>query len=304
MEKLIEHLTDQKFLLDNFLWTTFFIGPVTSIIAAQFGRKAWIKYEIVTSIVLGLLLAFKPDLIFPIMMKSPLKPYHLFLTSAYACYLISIVLGPLFVLNSADESIFYGHYYARIVEHSLIAIENIVSYTEGLHWNYKYLCIVTSFALSHLIINIYFLWRTPKPSGQNPFKDLANSIGKIDFYILLVCGAYVYAFPDRVNLALGGSSTLNESYRSLTRSCGAFFIGTSLESFCMSEFKFIRDKKSFFLARLLASLIELSVFFSGFFCFQIYSIETFAYLAISTAAYKLFLLYGYLKTPQEHLKAH
>lgn len=48
-------------------------------------------------------------------MKSPLKPYHLFLTSAYACYLISIVLGPLFVLNSADESIFYGHYYARIV---------------------------------------------------------------------------------------------------------------------------------------------------------------------------------------------
>lgn len=66
MEKFIEHLTDQKFLLDNFLFS---IGPVTSIIAAQFGRKAWIKYEIVTSIVLGLLLAFKPDLIFPIMVR-------------------------------------------------------------------------------------------------------------------------------------------------------------------------------------------------------------------------------------------
>lgn len=158
----------------------------------------------------------------------------------------------------------------------------MVSYNEGIHWNYKvnkindkikdyhrptqnisnktkisfkYLCFVTSQSLAHLAISVYFLSRTPKPSGQNPFKDLANSIGKLDFYICFVSGAYVYAFPDRVNLALAGATAAvtNESYRSLTRSCGALILAISLQSFCMSEFKFIRDKKSFFLARLLVS---------------------------------------------------
>lgn len=62
MEKFfdVKHLTDQKFLLENFLFS---VGPITALIAARFGRRAWIKYEIVVSIILGIVLAFKSDLI-------------------------------------------------------------------------------------------------------------------------------------------------------------------------------------------------------------------------------------------------
>ena len=127
----------------------------------------------------------------------------------------------------------------------------------------KYLCFVTSQALIHLAISVYFLSRTPKPSGQNPFKDLANSIGKLDFYIWFVSGVYVYAFPDRINASLAGAGVLNESFRSLTRSCGALMLATSLHSFCMSEYKFIRDKKAFLLSRLLVSSSKTTKIFSN-----------------------------------------
>lgn len=155
----------------------------------------------------------------------------------------------------------------------MIIVEKFVAYNEGIHWNYKvsatfqnirylsnltksitilkYLCLTVTNALIHLIINVYFLNHTPKPSGQNPFKDLANSIGKLDFFICLISGAFVYAFPDTVNFALAGAGVLNESYRSLTRSAGALVIATSLHSFCLSEYKFIRDKKAFLFSRLL-----------------------------------------------------
>lgn len=117
------------------------------------------------------------------------------------------------------------------------------------------LCTSTSLAISSVVINAYFLARTPKPSGQNPFLDVANSIGKLDFYIAFVSGVYMYAFPDRFNASLGLIS--NPTHHSLTRSFGAIIIGSSIASFCMSEFKFIRDKKRFLFARLLVLITAL-----------------------------------------------
>lgn len=109
-----------------------------------------------------------------------------------------------------------------------------------------------------MIILAYFLSRTPKPSGQNPFLDFANSIGKFDFFVMIIFGIFAYAFPDILNGVLGeqfgGANKIrNETYRSMTRSFGAFLIGMSIESFCLSELKFIRDKKALLSARFLVT---------------------------------------------------
>ena len=126
----------------------------------------------------------------------------------------------------------------------------------------KYLCFGTSIALTHGLGNIYVLTQTPKPikSDKNESRDIVSAIGKLDFYLCIMSGICLYAFPDRVNLLLGGAGTLNESYRSLTRSCGAFFLGTSLASLCMSEFKYLEDKRKFLLSRLCVSIVYWTFF--------------------------------------------
>lgn len=40
----------------------FAIGPITFLIAAKRGRKAWIRYEIFVSTLIALILASKPDI--------------------------------------------------------------------------------------------------------------------------------------------------------------------------------------------------------------------------------------------------
>ena len=110
--------------------------------------------------------------------------------------------------------------------------------------------------MTHWLGNIYFLTQTPKPiTDKNESRDIVSAIGKLDFYVCIMSGICLYAFPDRVNLLLGGAGTLNESYRSLTRSCGAFFLGTSLASLCMSQFKSLEDKRKFLLSRLCVSIV-------------------------------------------------
>ena len=117
--------------------------------------------------------------------------------------------------------------------------------------------------LTSVLINAYFLSKTPKPSGQNPFVDFANSIGKLDFYILFVYGIYLYAFPDNFNQGLAENVkgyVANDSYRSLTRTFGAFVVSNSIESFCLSEFKFIRAKKRLLFARFLVTYFVILLF--------------------------------------------
>lgn len=119
----------------------------------------------------------------------------------------------------------------------------------------KYLCLGTSFALAQALGNAYFLLKSPTPNNEKkPKRDLADMIGKYDFYVCMMGGICAYAFPDRLNTALLGASALDESYRSLTRSSAAFLIGTSLASFCLSDFKSAEDKKKFFLARIWVQL--------------------------------------------------
>ena len=113
------------------------------------------------------------------------------------------------------------------------------------------LCFFTSVAITQLGINIYCLSKTPRPTNQKKRYDVAGLVGKLDFYVHLLTGVALYAFPDRINTLIGGASLIvNESHRSLTRTTGAFLIGTSLAGYSLSEFKDDEDKKKFLLSRI------------------------------------------------------
>lgn len=287
---------DRKELYENLLFT---IGPLSTILVARFGLKAWIRYEIVVSVVIAAVIAIKPALILDIVMNSPIKKYHEFICIWNAIILVFSILYPLFLIGSEDEAVFYGHLWARIIGNTLLICENIVSYAEGVHWNYKLLCLVTSFAIANLIVSGYFLIVTKKPSGQNPFRDGVNSIAKVEFYLLLVSGLVMYAFPDKSASRLGAIDEPNESNRCLTRFVGAFTISFSIESFCVSEFIYLKDKKNFMLSRLYGSLMELTLFLSGYYYFHIYSFEVLTQMLVLNTIYNVCVFYGYIITPQE-----
>lgn len=135
----------------------------------------------------------------------------------------------------------------------MIIIENYYSYTEGIHWTYKLLCFSTSYCIFQLIISIYFLAVTKKPRGFDHFQDPVNHIAKVECYMLLSAGLIMFAFPEQAMIGLTG---VNESHKSLCRTCGAILFSLSFESFCLSEFVWIKDKKTFMLSRLVVSIFD------------------------------------------------
>ena len=129
-------------------------------------------------------------------------------------------------------------------------IDNIFSYNEGIHWNYKVLCLSASYFAFTAMISAFYLSKIERPRGSNPFQDLANNLAKLEHVFLLAVGLSIYAFPDSF---VNGLTIPNESYRSLVRVSGAFIFSFGYESFCMKEFIYLRDKKKFMQSRILVS---------------------------------------------------
>lgn len=114
LQGYIEQLTkscDQK-CIDNVIFSAL---PLLALMAARGGVKSWLKFEIVSSTIFALFAFVKPDLVLGYLLKSPVKDYHRFLFALYGCYLIYAVLTPLFLMNSQDEAIYYGHFCSKIV---------------------------------------------------------------------------------------------------------------------------------------------------------------------------------------------
>lgn len=110
----------------------------------------------------------------------------------------------------------------------------------------------TSAAFVHLICNAYMLYKTPRPTySRNSDCAKADMTSKIEFYVLILTGIVLYAFPDNVNFALFDYQALNnEAYRSLTRSAGAFTIAMSIASMHVFMFKYAKDRRRFFHSRI------------------------------------------------------
>lgn len=56
-------------LEDLFENIMFSFGPITSVVAAKYGHKTWLNWEIVNSIGLGVTLILKPDFYMPMLVR-------------------------------------------------------------------------------------------------------------------------------------------------------------------------------------------------------------------------------------------
>ena len=171
---------------------------------------------------------------------------------------------------------------------TLIIVDTLYAYNEDIHWNSKLLCTVTSAAISHLVINAYFLHKCRKPSGI--MEDTVNQVAKLDFYLLALSSFVMYAFPDKFTVGLLGS---NSSYRSLARFGGAVIFSLAFESFFVAEFIYVSDKKKFMLSRLLGSLLELGIILLGFFYFKVLDTSGLGFLVPLNIFYDIVCLYGF-----------
>lgn len=171
----------------------------------------------------------------------------------------------------------------------MVILDNFFVYFEGVHWNYKLLCFVTSFAMVVLGINAYFLTKIKKPSGI--LEDRVNHVAKLDFYLFFACGIFIYAFPDHFCIGLSSS---NESYRSLARAVGANVIAASFQSFFVSDFIFVNDKRTFMLSRLIGNQVELVVIFVGYYCLHALSkAPGLCWFVSLNVVYSLLVFYGF-----------
>ncbi|RNA44806.1 hypothetical protein BpHYR1_032466 [Brachionus plicatilis] len=276
--------------------TAFSFGPVIAIASARHGQKQWIKCEILMSMVMGLIFYIKPEMFLSLVLNSTQKDYHNFLCMMYGFYIIYSVLVPLFHLESMDKSIFYGHHCSKVVSSTLLILNDVISYNQGVHWNENLLCLFTGYHLVSLVINLHFLRIGDKPWGRHPYTDKVDAIARIDSFIYLIAGVFVYAFPEKAMLDL---TEMNESYTALGRSCAAILLSLSLESYCLSEFLFLGDKKKFMHARMVGSLVKALVIVHANLYWKILSLNSFLVLFTINAAYNLVVVYGFLVTPKE-----
>ena len=102
-----------------------------------------------------------------------------------------------------------------------------------------------------MLISAFYLARIERPRGSNPFyRDVVNSVAKLEHYLLTIVGVCMYAYPD---LFVYNLTIPNESYRSLVRASGALLLSFGYESLCVKEFVYLADKKKFMQSRSVVS---------------------------------------------------
>ena len=175
----------------------------------------------------------------------------------------------------------------------MIIVDTLYARKETDYWNYKLICLVTSFAIFNLLINAYYLAKCRQPSGI--MNDPVNQIAKFDFYLLLLSSIVMYAFPDQFTVGLVGS---NSSYRSLARFGGAVIFSLGFESFFVAEFVYLIDKRKFMLSRLLGSLLELVFITLGYAYFRVLGSDGVGFLVPLNIFYDFVCLYGFCITKE------
>lgn len=294
LDQLFSSLCKDQKCIDNIIFT---IGPLTALIAAKCGMRTWLKYEIVTTLLFAAVQFFKPELFLGIFLSSPLDSYHRFLCKMDSAYLIYTILLPIFLWKSKDESVFFGHFWAQLIAHTFIIIENVFWWTDSIHWTYKLLCTSASYSGVCALICIYFIANCKRTRGFDHFdQDKANYIAKIESFMIFTAGLVMYASPQK---AMIGLSNPNHVHLSLCRLCGILLFTRSFESFCVSDYVWIRDKKNFMASRLIGSLGEMAIVLLGFYQYKVIGQTAFCVYMTVNMGYNSLVLYGYLVTPAE-----
>ena len=128
---LVEHKDE---IIEGVLFS---VGPLTALIAARCSLKSWLKYEIVSTLLIASILMCCPSTIFKFIVRwlfknhlknisnylkkmwfqlnVELQQFHRFIAFCLGGYLIASILSPLLLSDSNDESIFSGHLWAKLI---------------------------------------------------------------------------------------------------------------------------------------------------------------------------------------------
>ncbi len=106
---------------------------------------------------------------------------------------------------------------------------------------------------------LYFLMQTTHNRSQFHFRLFqVNRIAKLDFFVMMVAGLVMYAYPATVLVNFGIANS-HEGHQTLARISGIIVFAWSIQSFCCPSFLFEKDKKTFFEVRLCVSLLSHSL---------------------------------------------
>jgi len=146
-----------------------------------------------------------------------------------------------------------------------------------------------------MLISGYYYMITKKPRNSSPFHDFVNHVAKYESFLLIISGIAMLAYPDRFLFEL--ASPAKDSHRMIVRMAAAIIMSLSFESQNVSEFTYLKDKKTFMLARLIGGSLELVAIFCGVYYFKVISSnKVIAGLLSCNMFYNLVVTVGYAKT--------
>lgn len=277
----------------------YYLFPVALlIISARYGEKWWLRTNASLSLLYGLCMIFIPKFLLGITFQGDIDVGMRFTAAMYGCYQIGSIFFPIFLMHSKDKSIMISYYWSKIIENVLIAIDSWVTVHNEVRWNYKLLCYSTTSSIVITLFMLYFLMNTTHKRSQFHFRLFqVNRIAKIDYFLMMVAGLVMYAYPSTC-LRFFGVPNSHEGHQLLTRFNGIIVFAWSIQSFCCPSFLFEKDKKTFFQVRLCQWFLELVCFFYGYSCLKAFSLNALYGMVAVNLVWGAYLLYGYYLVSQ------
>lgn len=278
---LVKH---QNKILDN---AVFSFLPLVSLLVAKRGLKFWLKFEIMITIIMALILVLSPAALFKNIWKVTFDLYHLYLFALLGAVMVASVLYPMLLLKSQDESIFQGHLWSKMLSNVLYFMIIFHSYKFE-KTGYKCLCTAGSFFATCTLINGYFYFTTNKPRNNSTFNDTINNYTKLECLKGFTYGLVFFGLPNLVVLG-----TANDSHRMIARMIGATMFCLGFQAYGVAEFMYLKDKKTFILSRLIGGFITIQAIFVGFYFYKTVTTTRIVYMLAGYVAYTGVLAVGY-----------
>jgi hypothetical protein len=301
----------EKFLVDNkneiIEAACFSAMPVMSIISACRGLKSWLKFEVFSTILFALVCIFCPNTIFKHILNVKLDSYHLNIFTVFGAVLIGSTLYQLFLLDSNDENVFTSHLWGATIANILSIMVIFQSYKLEKSWNYKLLCTFGSACIFKALINGYFYLQNCKPRTHSTFNDCINFYVRVETFKSFVYGLVFFALPELVVYSAKQVSATNlaanETHKALYRYIGIAMFSMGLQAQGVTEFMYLKDKKTFILSRLIHGLITMQAVLVGYYYYNSVSIGRVLMFIASYVMYNAFLAVGYFSAKMAPVKS-
>lgn len=269
-------------------YVLFSLFPIAGVLVARQGLKPWIKLEVFSIFLISMMCIFCPAAMIRPMSTLKVDTNHLYLFCFLGAVLVASVLYPLFLMHSEDKNIFQGYLWSRITFYAMVLMVHCHTYTFDKDWNYKILYRFGSHAFTCLLISGYFYIGECRPRNHSTFNDTINYYTKLECLKGLFYGLAFFGLP---NLVLMGTG--NESHRMLCQLIGACLVSMSFQAYGVSDFMYLKDKKTFILSRLISGVITLQSILVGFYYYKAVTQYRIVMVIASYSVYSAVLFVGY-----------